>query len=559
MANHVFSKTALALTVLAAAGLSACGKSNQAPAPAASGASAAATTSETRTAGKTLVYCSEASPEGFDPGLYTSGGTFDASGHAIYNQLISFINGTTDVEPGLAEKWEASEDGLTYTFTLRKGVKFHTTKFFTPTREFNADDVIFTLDRMFNPENAFRKANPAEFPYAVDTGLTENVAKLEKVDDHTITLTLKKPDPDLIVKIAMPAFSILSAEYADKLSKEGKVQMLNQEPVGTGPFVFERYQKDAQIRYSANKQYWKEGLPKVDNLIFAITTDAAVRFQKMKAGECHIMSFPKPNDLAAMRSDAALKMDQAPGFNVGYLAYNTEKGETKKREVRQALDMAINRQAIIDAVYQGEAQEAINPMPPSLWGYNKNIKNAPHDVEKAKELLKQAGLPNGFEMTLWAMPVQRPYNPNAKLMAEMIQADWAKIGVKAKIVTYEWGEYIKRIGKGEHDATLIGWTGDYASPDNFLGVLLTCASINGNNYARYCSKEFEEQVVGARNSLDLAQRTAMYEKAQEIFKHDMPWTTVAHSVTNQPMRKEVNGFKISPFGDYKFDAVSLDN
>ena len=198
-------------------------------------------------------------------------------------------------------------------------------------------------------------------------------------------------------------------------------------------------------------------------------------------------------------------------------------------------------------------------MPPSLWSYNKNIKNAPHDVEKAKELLKQAGLPNGFEMTLWAMPVQRPYNPNAKLMAEMIQADWAKIGVKAKIVTYEWGEYIKRIGKGEHDATLIGWTGDYASPDNFLGVLLTCASINGNNYARYCSKEFEEQVVGARNSLDLAQRTAMYEKAQEIFKHDMPWTTVAHSVTNQPMRKEVNGFKISPFGDYKFDAVSLDN
>lgn len=559
MAYHVFSKTTLALAVLAAAGLSACGKSGQTPAPTASGASAAPA-AETRTAGgKALVYCSEASPEGFDPGQYTSGSTFDASGHAIYNPLVGFVNGTTDVEPGLAEKWDISEDGLTYTFTLRKGVKFHTTKYFTPSRDFNADDVMFTFDRMFNPENAYRKAHPTEFPYAVDTGLSDNITKVEKVDDHTITMTLKKPDPDLIIKIAMPAFSILSAEYAEKLNKEGKFQMLNQEPVGTGPFVFERYQKDAQIRYSANKAYWKAGLPKVDNLIFAITTDAAVRFQKMKAGECHIMSFPKPNDLAAMRSDAALKMDQAPGFNVGYLAYNTQKGELKKREVREALDMAINRKAIIDAVYQGEAQEASNPMPPSLWSYNTNIKNAPHDTEKAKELLKQAGLPNGFELTLWAMPVQRPYNPNAKLMAEMIQADWAKIGVKAKIVTYEWGEYLKRIGKGEHDATLIGWTGDYASPDNFMGVLLTCSSTDGNNYARYCSKEFDEQVVAARNSLDQAQRTAQYEQAQVIFKRDLPWTTIAHSVTNQPMRKEVEGFKISPFGDYNFESVSLSN
>ena len=254
MAQHAFSKTTLALSILAAAGLSACGKSEP-PAVSASTASAA----DAKPAGKTLVYCSEASPEGFDPGQYTGGNTFDASGHAVYNQLVSFVNGTTDVEPGLAEKWDISGDGLTYTFTLRKGVKFHTTKFFTPTRDFNADDVVFTLDRMFNTQNAFRKANPAEFPYAVDTGMAENVAKVEKVDDYTVKMTMKKPDPDVTIKIAMPSFSILSAEYAGKLSKEGKANMLNQEPVGTGPFVFERYQKDAQIRYSANKQYWKAG------------------------------------------------------------------------------------------------------------------------------------------------------------------------------------------------------------------------------------------------------------------------------------------------------------
>ena len=504
-----------------------------------------------------FVYCVSGQVNTFNPSKASSGLIVDTLAAQFYDRLLDVDPYTYRLMPELAESWEVLDNGATYRFHLRRDVPFQKTDWFTPTRKMNADDVVFTLDRMFNPQNAFRKANPAEFPYAVDTGMAENVAKVEKVDDYTVKMTMKKPDPDVTIKIAMPSFSILSAEYAGKLSKEGKANMLNQEPVGTGPFVFERYQKDAQIRYSANKQYWKAGQPKVDNLVFAITTDAAVRFQKMKAGECHIMSFPKPNDLAAMRSDPALKMMQAPGFNVGYLNYNTEKGELKKREVRQALDMAINRKAIIDAVYQGEAQEAINPMPPSLWSYNATTKNAPYDVEKAKELLKKAGVPNGFELTLWAMPVQRPYNPNAKLMAEMIQADWAKIGVKANIVTYEWGEYLKRMKNGEQDAGLIGWTGDYASPDNFMGVLLTCASVNGNNYARYCSKAFDEQVVGARNSLDQAKRTAMYEKAQVIFKQDVPWTTIAHSITNQPMRKEVEGFKISPFGDYKFESVSL--
>lgn len=155
------------------------------------------------------------------------------------------------------------------------------------------------------------------------------------------------------------------------------------------------------------------------------------------------------------------------------------------------------------------------------------------------------------------MPVQRPYNPNAKLMAEMIQSDWAKIGVRAKIVSYEWGEYLKRMKNGEHDAGLVGWTGDYASPDNFLGVLLTCEAVGGSNYSRFCNKEFDSAVLAARKTNNQAERTKLYTKAQQIFKREMPWTTIAHSVVNQPMRKEVNGFKISPFGDYTFQNVSV--
>ncbi|WP_374408455.1 ABC transporter substrate-binding protein [Hydrogenophaga sp.] len=505
----------------------------------------------------TLIYCSEGSPEGFDTAQYTAGTTFDAAGHALFNRLTQFKKGGTDVEPSLAESWTVSTDGLTYTFKLRKGVKFHTTEYFKPGRDLTADDVIFTIERMVNKDHAFNKAYPAQFPYASDVGLEGNTESVTKTDPLTVVVKLKKPDPDLLVKLAMPFASVLSKEYADKLLAEGKASMINQQPVGTGPFVLRRYEKDAQIRYVKNKDYWNAKNVLVDNLIFAITTDASVRFQKLKAGECHIMSFPKPQDIAAMKADPNLKVDTAPGFNIGYLSYNTEKAPMSKLEVRQALDMAINRKAIIDAVYQGQGQEASNPFPASLWSYNKSLKNAAYNPEKAKELLKKAGVADGTEITLWAMPVQRPYNPNAKLMAEMIQADWAKVGIKAKITQYEWGEYLKRMKNGEHDTGLIGWTGDYASPDNFLGVLLTCEAVGGSNYARYCSKEFDGYTLKARNSTNLKERTELYMKAQEVFKKDLPWTTIAHSTVNQPMRKGVSGFVISPFGDYNFEGVGV--
>ncbi len=508
-------------------------------------------------AGKTLVYCSEASPEGFDPGPYTAGGTFDASAETVYNRLVEFERGATKVQPGLAESWEIAPDGLTYTFKLRKGVKFHTTDYFKPTRDFNADDVVFTFTRMIDKDQPFRKAYPVEFPYASDMGMDANIAKVEKVDPYTVRFVLKKIDAPFVQNLAMSFASILSAEYADKLLKDGKPQQINQQPIGTGPFVFKSYQKDASIRYEANKEYWKKGEVKLDKLIFAITTDPSVRYQKLKAGECQIMSYPRPADLAGMKADSKLTVPSQAGFNLGYLAYNVKHKPLEKLEVREALDMAINKKAIIDAVYQGAGQAATNPMPPTQWSYDKSIKDAGYNPDKAKALLKKAGIAEGTEITLWAMPVQRPYNPNAKLMAEMIQNDWAKVGIKAKIVSYEWGEYLKRGKAGEHDAMLVGWTGDNGDPDNWLGVNLGCEAVGGNNYAMWCNKEFDDLIVKGKQTTDMKKRTEYYTKAQQIFKKELPWTTIAHSTVYQPMRKEVDSFKISPFGLNSFYGVGL--
>ena len=507
-------------------------------------------------AGSTLVYCSEGSPAGFDPGQYTTGTDYDATSETLFNRLVQFERGGTEAVPALAESWETSADGKAWTFHLRHGVKFHTTDYFKPTREFNADDVVFTFERMLDKNQPFRKAYPTEFPYFTDMGLDRNIARVEKLDDYTVKFVLNEVDAAFIQNLAMSFAAIQSAEYAGQLLAQGKASEINQKPIGTGPFVLSRYQKDALIRFKGNKDYWKPEDVRLDNLIFAINTDASVRMQKLKAGECQISLNPRPADLASLKQDANLNMPSQPGFNLGYIAYNVTHKPLDRVEVRQALDMAVNKQAIIDAIYQGAGQLAVNAMPPTQWSYDESIKGQAYDPAKARELLKQAGIAEGTEITLWAMPVQRPYNPNAKLMAEMIQADWAKVGIKARIVSYEWGEYIKRAHAGEHDAALFGWTGDNGDPDNWLGTLYGCDAVNGNNISKWCDAAYDKLVKQAKATTDHAQRVALYQQAQQLLAQQLPISPIAHSTVYQPMRKSVQGFLISPFGRNTFYGVS---
>jgi dipeptide transport system substrate-binding protein len=207
-------------------------------------------------------------------------------------------------------------------------------------------------------------------------------------------------------------------------------------------------------------------------------------------------------------------------------------------------------------VFQGAGKAAKNPIPPTIWSYNEATKDYPYDPEKAKALLAEAGV-SGLKTNIWAMPVQRPYNPNARRMAELIQADWAKVGVEAEIVTYEWGEYLKRSKKGEHEMILLGWTGDNGDPDNFMYVLLGCAAATGTNRARWCYKPFDDLLVEAKQTTDVAKRTELYRKAQVIFKEEAPWFTIAHSVVFIPLRKEVVGYKVDPLGGHVFYGVDL--
>jgi dipeptide transport system substrate-binding protein len=506
---------------------------------------------------KTLIYCSEGAPEGFDPAPFTAGTTFDASSRTVYNRLVEFKHGTTEIEPALAESWTVSDDSLEYTFKLRPGVKFQTTSFFTPTRDLNADDVVFSFERQWKSDNPFFAYQEGiSYEYFNGMSFPDLLKTVEKVDDMTVKFTLNRPDAAFLADLGMDFASIISKEYADSLLAAGTPQNLNTAPLGTGPFQFVDYQQDAVIRYAAHPDYWG-GKRKIDELIFAITTDASVRAQKLKAGECHIMPYPNPAEIADLQADPNLVVMEQEGLNVGYLAYNTQMAPFDNAEVRKALNMAINKPAIIEAVYQGAGAAAKNPIPPTMWSYNDAITDDPYDPAAAKAALEAAGVTD-LSMKVWAMPVQRPYNPNAQRMAEMIQADFAAVGVNVEIVSMEWAEYLAQSSAVDRDgAVLLGWTGDNGDPDNFLAVLLGCDAVGGNNRAQWCNEEFEALIQEAKLSADPAVRTPLYEQAQEIFKAQAPWATIAHSKVFMPMRKEVSGYVMDPLGIHRFDNVDV--
>ena len=505
---------------------------------------------------KTLVYCSEGSPEGFDPALYTAGTTFDASSKTVYNRLVQFEPGTTNVVPGLAESYEVSDDGLQVTFKLRPGVKFHTTDFFTPTRDFNADDVIFSFERQSDADNPFNAyVEGASWEYFNSMSMPELLSSIEKVDDMTVRFNMSRPEAPFIANMAMDFASILSKEYADQLADAGNESDLNQKPVGTGPFQFVAYQPDAVIRYKANPDYWA-GVQPIDDLVFAITTDASVRQQKLLAGECQVSVYPNPADIEALRAADGIQLMEQEGLNVGYLAYNTKMAPFDKPEVRRALNMAIDKPAIIEAVFQGAGEVAKNPIPPTMWSYAEDTVDDEYDPEAAKAMLEDAGVTD-LSMKIWAMPVQRPYNPNARRMAELMQEDFSKIGVDVEIVSYEWGEYLERSKAEDRDgAVLLGWTGDNGDPDNFLAVLLGCDGVGAANRAQWCNEEFNDLLVKAKSGTQ-AERAALYEEAQAIFKREAPWATIAHSKTFMPMADSVTGYKQDPLGGHAFEGVDI--
>ena len=494
-----------------------------------------------------FVYCSEASPTTFSPQIAYDTSTFTVL-RGIYNRLVDFEPGSTKVTPSVAKSWSMSGNGLEITFQLRKDIFFHSAHGFEPTRALNADDVIYTFARMRDPKHPLHKVGGGQYQYFQSMEMDKIIKEIVKVDEHKVKFVLSRPEAPLLANLAMDFASLISKEYAEFLITQKKLTQFDQLPIGTGPFVFVSYEKNKRVELRRNGRH-AFGSPKISSVHFLILTDAAVRTQQLISGVCDFVANPRYEDLLQLRQNEKLKVISQPGLNIFYLAFNTTREPFQKKEVREAINHALNKTKYIQEGFKGFAQVAKNPMPPNMWGFNKAIVDFDYNPKKAKELLKKAGFANGFKTTFHYMSESRPYNPNGLKVAELMVQDLKVVGIEAQLVTLPWADYLQQAKKRDFNILQMGWTGDNGDPDNFLNVLLSCAGVEGGtNYSGWCDKKFSFLIGRARVTTNVIQRTRFYEEAQKIVREQAPWAPIAHTTVFRAMKKNVSGYRMSPFG-----------
>ena len=513
-----------------------------------------------------MVFAVSTDIEHFDPGYTPVTYAIDN----IFEGLVKYKAGTTSIEPCLATSWEISEEGKEIIFHLRKGVKFH------DGTDFNADAVIFSFARQYDTNHPYHEYGKwYYFNY-----MFNDIEVLEKIDDYTVKLVLKRSNASIMTSLAMFTVSIVSPANAEKYKEDA-----TKNPNGTGPFRFVEWVKSDHITLEANEEYW-QGRPKLDKLVFRFIPDASARLMALEVGEVQGIEYPNPDDFDRINKNKDLVLMVQAGMNTGYMAINTGYGyidENKngirdldseplvktpgylepltKKKVRQAINMAIDKQSIVDNIYMGAAVKAKNGMPPFMLGYNDDVEDYPYDPERAKALLTEAGYPDGFEVILHVMPVSRPYMVDPPKIGEAIQSYLAAVGIKVKLYQVDWGTYLQVTKEGKHQMCLLGWIGDNGDPDNFMNIAYATngASIGvAGNLAFYTNDKAQELLSSAVATYDDEKRATYYKKVQEIIHEDAGWVYLVHSTQNMVFRNNIKGFSLSPTGREFFYPVWIE-
>lgn len=452
----------------------------------------------------------------------------------IFDGLTKYKKGTSEPGPGLAERWDISPDAKVYTFYLRKGVKFHDG---TP---FNADAVIKELDRVKNPNHPYYVYKQegvhsfADFTWGV-------VESYEKIDDYTVKITLKEPHAPFLASIAMAWSGIMSPAAVEKYGFD-----VNYHPVGTGPFKLVEWVRNDHITLEANKEYW-DGAPKVDKLIFRVVPESSVRLLKLEQGEVHILADVNPDDYERIKSNPNLKLLEQPGLTVNGIALICDAKPWDDVRVRQAVNYAVNKEEMNKFLYKDAAVVAATGMPPILPGYPKDLQPYPYDPAKAKQLLAEAGYPNGFKYKLLCYENPRGYNPVGIKMAVAIQEYLKEVGIELELETLEWGTFLATRRRADNkDLGMVGWSGDNGDPDNFLWEMFSTDNIPVGNTAHYSNPKLDEILRKARVVTDPAERAKLYEEASRIIHDDAPWLFVNHTKQVRAIRANVEGFALNP-------------
>jgi cationic peptide transport system substrate-binding protein len=505
-----------------------------------------------------FVYCVHGQVNTFNPQMASGGLTVDTLAAQLYDRLLDVDPYTYRLVPELAQSWEVLDNGATYRFHLRPNVQFQTTPWFKPTRALNADDVVFSFQRVFNRSHPWHNVNGGNYPYFDSLQFPDSVKSVRKLDNSTVEFRLEKPDASFLWHMATHYASVMSAEYAGNLAKIDRQEQIDRQPVGTGPFQLSEYRAGQYIRLARNPKFWR-GVPLMPQVVLDLGSGGTGRLSKLLTGECDVLAYPAASQLTILRDDPRLRLTLRPGMNIAYLAFNTNKAPMNNPEVRHALALAINNQRLMQSIYYGTAETAASILPRASWAYDGDSKITEYNPAKARQRLKELGISN-LELRLWVPTSSQAWNPSPLKTAELIQADMAQIGVKVIIVPVEGRFQEARLMDMNHDLTLAGWATDSNDPDSFFRPMLSCAAIRSQtNYARWCDPAFDSVLQKALASQQLASRIEAYNQAQDILAKELPVLPLASSLRLQAYRYDIKGLVLSPFGNASFAGVSRDD
>ncbi len=511
--------------------------------------------------GGTLTYARGNDSGTLDPQNTTSGEDVKVT-NQIYDRLIEFEPGESSLIAGLATEWNL--EGQQATVTLREGVTFHNGN------EFTADDFIATYRRFTDSDYEYYPGDEYVSSYGPFT-LGNWVQSVEKNGDYEMTIQLQQRYAPFLRNLAMFASSVLSEQAIQERGTD-----LSQNPMGTGPFVFENWdQGNQRIRLSASDDYWGDG-PFVDEVVFTAVSENTTRAQTLISGGANIIDGLGAQAAQIVENSQNARLMETQGINIGYMAFNMARVEAfRDRRVRRAISLAINTGALVNTIYRGIAVQANQPIPSNVLGYNEDIEPYPHDPERAQQLLNEAGYGDGFSFELATFQNPRTYNPSPIQAAQTVKSNLNEVGITVNINQQPFNPFLTYTSSGRHDACFLGWMTDNADPDNFYYALLhpgisqdqvpdgqdwvgwDTEGFNTLDVAAWANTEFMDLTERAQRTYDQQERGDLYRQAAQIAHDEAPWVFIDHAKELRGIGPNVQNFVVAPIGGPFLKQVRL--
>ncbi len=522
-----------------------------------------------------LTYCTHATGFSFNPQTADAGANMNVVTDQIYSKLFEIKNHSATLTPVLAQSYTISEDGREIIINLRKGVKFHRTPWFTPTRNFNAEDVVFSINRVLGhdtylptlEENAVTYQNPqyrifheqakkVRFPYFESIKLNQKIKSVTALDPYRVKIELFHPDSSILSHLASQYAIIFSQEYAYQLNADDNLAQLDTHPVGTGPYRVEEYAYNQYVRLVRNEDYWQNDA-KIKHIVVDLSTDRTGRLIKFLNNECQIISYPDVSQLGLLQQKSnQYYLQTVEGMNLAYLAFNFKKALMRDETIRQAVAQSLNRRRMVDIIYHHTATVANNIIPTISWAARVNTPEFDFDYDpaRARQLL-QGRTP---EFVMWIVNEEQVYNPTPLKMAELIKHDLAEVGVSVKVRSISRTFLLEQLRKGtaDYDLILSGWLTGNLDPDGFMRPILSCDAMGEiTNLSHWCQTAFDEALNTALETTDLQERAKAYHHAQIIVLQALPIVPIANVKRVLATNGKLKGVELTPFGSIHFATL----